>query len=99
AVSRFLENGNFLRAQNIALGYTFPKNLTDRINIRSLRIYAQVQNAFVITSYTGVDPEVSQNLSTASVTESNIDANTRIGLDYTTNPVPRTFTFGLNVGF
>lgn len=54
----WLENANFLRCKNITLGYTLPKikNL-DKV-IQNLRIYGDVQNPFVITKYSGVDPEM-----------------------------------------
>jgi TonB-linked SusC/RagA family outer membrane protein len=87
--SRFLENGKFLRAQNISLGYTFAPTFLQKIQLNNLRVFAQVQNAFVISNYTGLDPELS----------SNTTSNNSPGVDYNTNPVPRTYTIGLNVGF
>jgi len=96
ATSRFLENGNFIRAQNISLGYTIPSFLKDKIKATNLRIYAQVQNAFLITKYKGLDPEL--GFVSASAT-ANADNNNQTGLDNRTNPVPRVFTVGLNLGF
>lgn len=87
--SRFLENGAFLRAQNIALGYTFNNGVLRAIRANTVRVFAQVQNAFVITDYSGLDPELASSVTT----------NTSPGVDNRTNPLPRTFTFGLNVGF
>lgn len=53
----WLENANFLRCKNITLGYTFPKlKGLDKV-ISNLRVYGDVQNPFVITKYSGVDPE------------------------------------------
>lgn len=89
AVSRFVEDGKFIRAQDIVLGYTFPALLINKIKLSRLRIYAQVQNAFVITPYSGLDPELNYSTST----------NSQAGLDYNTNPKARTFLVGLNVGF
>ncbi len=89
ATSQFIEKADFLRAQNIGLGYTFPKELLSHIQVNSLRIFAQVQNAFVITGYKGADPELASSVTT----------NTEPNMDIATNLVPRTFTFGLNVGF
>ncbi|ANH82187.1 hypothetical protein A8C56_15520 [Niabella ginsenosidivorans] len=86
--SRFLEKGDYLRGQTIALGYSFnTKHFSNVIN--TLRIYIQAQNAFVITGYSGLDPELANSVTT----------NQTPGLDYNTNPVPRTFSFGLNVNF
>lgn len=96
--SRFLENGNFLRAQNITLGYTFNPAMLSAIHARSFRIFAQVQNAFVITAYTGLDPEIS-NINTGNFLTNDVQAsNIQSGLDFNANPIPRTFTFGLNIG-
>jgi len=89
--SRFLENGDFIRAQNIGLGYNLPKDLLTHIKLSSVRIYAQVQNAFVITKYKGVDPELNLNVSGQA-------GNIEPGLDYNTSPVPRTYTLGINIG-
>ncbi|MCW3462721.1 SusC/RagA family TonB-linked outer membrane protein [Chitinophaga nivalis] len=88
--SRFLEDGSFIRAQNIGLGYSLPKKMLDRMKLNNFRIYAQVQNAFVITKYSGLDPELNTYVDSK--------ANTQPGLDYNTNPVPRSYTFGINVG-
>jgi TonB-linked SusC/RagA family outer membrane protein len=93
--SRFLEDGKFIRAQNIGLGYNLPQGLLQRIHLSRLRVYAQVQNAFVITGYSGLDPE----LNNMTLNASDGTVNRQVGLDYNTNPVPRTITFGLNVGF
>jgi iron complex outermembrane receptor protein len=51
----FLENGSFLRLDNTTLGYNIDKIGAGNIN---LRIYANVQNLFIITKYTGLDPEI-----------------------------------------
>ena len=83
-ISRFLEDGKFIRAQEITLGYSLPKVLLNTIKLNRLRIYGQIQNAFIITKYKGLDPEVS---------------NTGTSVDFNANPRPRTFVVGLNVGF
>ena len=54
----YVENASFLRMDNITLGYTFPKWLEGKA---SLRLFAGVQNAFVITNYSGIDPEITNN--------------------------------------
>jgi TonB-linked SusC/RagA family outer membrane protein len=84
ATTRFLENGRFLRAQEITLGYTLPKTMVEKIKLNKVRIYGQVQNAFILTGYKGLDPELS---------------NTGTGVDFNANPRPRTFVLGVNVGF
>lgn len=57
--SYFVENGSFLKLRNIQLGYTFPSSITDKISMRSLRVYVSAQNVLTIKSksFTGVDPE------------------------------------------
>jgi len=89
ADSRFVENGDFLRIQNIVLGYTLPSRLLSGIGLQKVRFYTQIQNAFVFTQYKGLDPEIN----------SNPTLNREFGIDFNGNPVGRTFTFGLNVTF
>jgi len=84
AVSRFVEKGDFLRMDNLALGYSLPSSILSKGSIRKVRVYASAQNLFVITGYKGLDPET--NTSGA-------------GVDFNGNPQLRTFTFGLNLGF
>ncbi len=89
--SRFVEDGDFLRVQNITLGYTLSNEALQAIGmgtIQRIRLFAQVQNAFVFTSYSGLDPELNFSSTT----------NSQVGIDYNTNPLLRTFTFGISVG-
>lgn len=86
ASDRFLEKGDFLRCRTINLGYTF-KDL-DKIGINSVRVYGQVYNAFIITGYSGQDPEVNSNRN---------NTNIAIGVDSRAVPQPRTYTFGLSL--
>ncbi|NLU95752.1 SusC/RagA family TonB-linked outer membrane protein [Chitinophaga sp. Ak27] len=88
ASTRWLEKGDFLRAREISLGYTFP-GIKQKLGVNSLRVYGLVQNAFVITKYKGNDPEVNTNR----------DSNINYGVDARAVPLPRIFTLGLNVGF
>jgi len=97
AVSRYVEDGKFIRGQNIVLGYSLPKAALSKANLSKVRIYAEVQNAFLITKYSGLDPELSQAF--APTTQSNTQSNTQSGVDFNTNPLPRTFVLGINVGF
>src|SRR5690606_32439003 len=88
--SRFLENGNFLRMKTIGVGYSFNNApFLSSIHLSSLRVYANVENAFVVTKYSGIDPEVANSFTT----------NSQSALDNRGNMIPRTFTLGLNVGF
>lgn len=87
--TRFAERADFFRIQNITLGYTLPKKVTDLLKIRSIRAYVQIQNALVFTRYRGFDPEV----------ETNVQVNNTTGIDQNANPQQRIYLFGLNVGF
>ncbi|MHC8948518.1 SusC/RagA family TonB-linked outer membrane protein [Sphingobacterium hungaricum] len=88
--SRFLEDGSYLRGQRIGVGYNFSNSsFLNSIYINNLRVFANVDNAFVITKYSGLDPDLA-NSSTS---------NAQPGLDNLSNPIPRTFTFGINLGF
>jgi TonB-dependent starch-binding outer membrane protein SusC len=86
--SMFVENASFFRFRTVNLGYTFNKQKLH--NIASLRLYAQVQNLFVFTNYSGFDPEVSSTGGSNDRTA---------GVDYAAYPQPRVFTFGLTASF
>jgi len=83
-----VERGDYVKARNVSLGYTF-RNLPEVTTIQSVRLYAQVFNAFVLTNYSGSDPEVSANGM----------SNLTPGIDRNTAPQARTFSFGLNISF
>lgn len=85
-------NGSYLRCNMIQLGYTFDPNVIKPLGLSSLRLYANVNNAFLITSpdYLGFDPDNSSRLD-----GNNWGANRQ----FFTYPRPRTFMFGINVGF
>lgn len=87
--SRWLENASFLRIDNITLGYTMKAGSVKWLSM--LRLYATVQNAFVFTSYTGYDPEISNGAVTNNVAS--------IGIDYASYPRPRQYMVGLSIGF
>ena len=58
---RFVEKGDFIKLQNIVIGYTLPKQLLNRINIENIRVFAQGQDLWMGTKYTGIDPEMESN--------------------------------------
>lgn len=84
-----IEDGSFLRLNNITLGYTLPKNVLSKIYIQNLRLYATASNLFCITSYSGADPEVDCKRNMAVCP----------GLDYSAYPKSRQFIFGVNLTF
>nr|WP_294897026.1 TonB-dependent receptor [uncultured Pedobacter sp.] len=87
-----VEDGSFLRLTYVTLGYTLPKSITSKVGISKLRVYGTVYNAFVLTNYTGYDPEVSS-------TRSSSYAQLTPGVDYSAYPKSRTFTIGASVNF
>ncbi len=90
--SRFVEDGSFLRIRNITLGFTLPSVLTKKAQVKSIRIYATIQNAYVFTHYSGYDPEVSSSPGGAN-------SGLVYGFDYGSYPQPRIFTGGINLTF
>ena len=59
--TRYLEDGSYIRLKNIQLNYTLPSDLCEKIKVNRCMIYAQVQNPFVWTKFTGLDPETRAN--------------------------------------
>jgi len=55
---RFVEKADFIKLQNLVIGYTLPKSLLNRLKIENLRIFAQGQDLWMGTNYTGIDPEM-----------------------------------------
>ncbi len=82
--SRWVEDGDFLKLQNLAFGYTLPKSICNKVKMEKVRLYVQGQNLFTITDYSGLDPE--------GYTQT-------LGVDWNGNPQQRTFTFGANIVF
>jgi iron complex outermembrane receptor protein len=90
--TRFLEKGDFIRFQNASLGYNWP--LSGEGFLDSLRLSLTGQNLFLITDYSGIDPEVS-----AQTGAINASALPTAGIDYQAVPRPRTITLGVNARF
>lgn len=86
--TRFLEKGDFLRLSNATLGYTFP---VQGSVFKTFRVSLTGQNIFLITGYSGLDPEINTNKERNGVPSR--------GIDYTAYPSARTFTLGLNASF
>ena len=86
-----MDDASFLRLQSLTVGYTLPETITKKAGIQRLRLYVTGTNLFVISSYPGFDPEVSsyaRNSSYSGLTP---------GIDFSSYPKSRAFTFGLNV--
>lgn len=90
-LSDFFEKSDYLRLNTLTLGYTLPKNITQKIFIQKFRVYVTGSNLFVLTNYSGIDPEVSA--------KDDKGAYETPGLDFGSYPRSRTFTFGVNIDF
>ncbi|WP_312389833.1 SusC/RagA family TonB-linked outer membrane protein [Chryseobacterium sp.] len=87
--SLYLEKSDFIRLNNVRLGYTFDMNQLKFL--RSINLYVSAQNVFTITNYTGYDPLVDTN--------KQVGGNQSLGIDYTTYPSAKTFILGATVKF
>lgn len=83
-----VEDASYLRLSNLTVGYTVPRNALRKIAIEKLRFYFTASNLFVVTGYSGFDPEVS--------TKGN---NLTPGVDFGAYPRNRSYVFGLNLSF
>ena len=83
-----VEDGSYIRINNVTLGYSLPAGVVRRLKMTRFRIYATVNNLAVITHYTGYDPEV--NSRNGPVTP---------GVDYSAYPRSRTYIGGVNIAF
>jgi len=84
-----VEDGSYLRINNITLGYTLPKNIMNKIKMSNIRFYATVNNLYTFTNYSGYDPDVTARRS---------DPLTP-GVDFAAYPRARTWVFGVNLTF
>ncbi len=82
-----IEDGSFLRLNTLTLGYTLPKQWLRNLGVKSLRLYLTGSNLFLLTGYSGYDPEV------------NIQNGLTPGIDNNTYPRSRTYTVGINLNF
>ncbi|WP_298421947.1 TonB-dependent receptor [uncultured Kordia sp.] len=83
----FVEDGSYLRIQNIQVGYSLPKSVLEKIHLDRFRLYVAVNNVHTFTKYQGFNPDVS-NASPLGA-----------GVDLGQYPLARTFTTGINVSF
>ena len=83
-----IEDGSFLRLNNVTIGYSLPKDSLSMLGISNLRLYATANNVFTITGYSGYDPEVSTRKSTLTP-----------AVDYAAFPRSRFFLTGVDITF
>ena len=86
---RFMEDGSYIRLQNLQFGYTLPQNLTRRAKVERLKVYFNAQNLALFTKYKGYDPEI------GAFNQSSRLQNADMGR----YPTPRMYTVGFDVDF
>jgi TonB-dependent starch-binding outer membrane protein SusC len=84
----WIEDGSFLRVKDVQLGYTLPKRTCTRLGVATLRMYVNASNLYCFTAYKGRDPE-------GFISSNPLNGGTDSG-GYT---MPKSFTFGLQIGF
>ncbi|MEI7421974.1 MAG: TonB-dependent receptor [Prolixibacteraceae bacterium] len=84
-----VEDGSFLRINNVTLGYSIPKSILKKVKLTKCRLYTTANNLYTFTKYTGFDPEVSTRNSTGLTP----------GVDWGAYPRSRTLTVGINLSF
>jgi hypothetical protein len=85
--SYFIEDGSFLRCNDITIGYTIPEKTSKQWGISKARFYVSATNPFILTNYSGYDPEV------------DIQTGLTPCIDYNRYPRSRSFVFGTNITF
>jgi hypothetical protein len=93
--SRFIEDGSYLRLQNVSLSYAFPKKTFTKLGLNTVTIYLIAQNLLTITKYSGYDPGVGMTKDQYSGGSQNALLN---GLDPGRYPTSRIFTTGFSLG-
>ena len=83
----FVEDGSYLRLQNVQIGYTLDSDLIANTGVEKFRVYASVNNAFTLTEYSGYDPSASNGAPIGG------------GIDQGFYPVPRIYMLGINMKF
>lgn len=82
--NRWVERGDFLKLQNLQIGYSLPSNICKKLLLTKVKLYLQMQNLLTITPYNGLDPE---------------SYTTALGIDRSGEPQQRQILFGLSIGF
>lgn len=85
----YIEDGSYIRIQNISLAYTLPRSLLKKTFLSNVKFYCNIQNLYTWTKYDGYDPEVGSLWGQTLMN----------GVDYGRYPSPRIYTFGVNVSF
>ncbi|WP_343485454.1 TonB-dependent receptor [Allomuricauda sp. d1] len=88
--TRYMQDADFIRLRNVAIGYSLPQEVLERIGMSRIRIYVSGLNLLTFTDYRGYDPESSDDASIS---------NTNSGTTFYSAPQARVYTLGLNLGF
>jgi TonB-linked SusC/RagA family outer membrane protein len=89
--TKYLEKGDFLRLGNLTFGYTVRGAILDKLKMSNARLYVNASNLFVITGYSGTDPEVD--------TDKSLNGVPSAGMEYLSYPRDKSVSVGLNVTF
>ncbi|MEM9674441.1 MAG: TonB-dependent receptor [Bacteroidota bacterium] len=88
----YVEDGSYFRLRNASVGYTIPPTLLESIGLSRARVYLNMENVFVIDSYSGFFPEIGRNISRGGGLFNR-------GVDENTYPIPRTLIIGAQINF
>ncbi|WP_339714320.1 TonB-dependent receptor [uncultured Kriegella sp.] len=91
ASTDYIEDGSFLRVQNLQIGYTFPNGLVEDLHLKHLQLYVIGSNLFTFTKYSGLDPEISAKR------ENGVPQEIDRGVDVGTWPISKQIMLGLNI--
>jgi TonB-dependent starch-binding outer membrane protein SusC len=83
----FIEDANFFRCRDISLSYKLPANITKRLRVQDIQVYGNIQNLFIITRYTGFNPEIGASSGRGFAR----------GMDNGASPLAKAFRFGFSV--
>jgi iron complex outermembrane receptor protein len=89
--TKYLEKGDFLRMGNLTFGYTVKGAILDKFKMSTARLYVNASNLFIITGYSGTDPEVD--------TDKSLNGVPSAGMEYLSYPRDKSVSVGLNVTF
>ena len=87
--TRWIEDGSYLRIQNLSIGYRIPAKVLEKTRLASFKVYLNAQNLYTFTKYSGYDPEI------GAYNQSSLLQN----IDRGRYPTPMSVTFGVNIGF
>lgn len=110
ASTYFVESGNFLRCNNLTIGYNLPEQTLKRMGLTRFRVYLTAQNLFTLMRFTGFSPElpggtidydnsINNRVNTATNSTNNTSGILDAGIELNAYPITRTFGFGVNVSF